>query len=457
MGYEEKLSGMQQFYNSGATRSYEFRKQQLTAFKKSVENNEEEIYKALYKDLKKSMEESWITENGFVLSDLKNALKHLKKWMKPKRVGTNLVNFPGSSHIYSEPLGLVLIIAPWNYPVNLLFTPLIGAIAAGNCVVLKSSEFAPASSAIMKKIVEETFDEKFVMFVEGEGAVVVPELMSALRFDHIFYTGSTAVGKKIYQAAAKDLIPVTLELGGKSPCIVESDADVKAAARRICFAKFTNSGQTCVAPDYVLAHDNIIEKLKVEMIKAIEDFFGKNTAESYDYGRIINGEQWHRLRQYVEDGEVLYGGKYEENNLFIEPTLLTNVSLQDKVMQEEIFGPVLPIFSFTKMEEAMAIIAPHKNPLALYLFTSDSQKEAKWLEAVPFGGGCVNNASVHLINEKLPFGGRGNSGIGHYHGRFSFDTFSHKKSVLKSGTWLDPDLKYPPYKGKLGLLKKMIG
>ncbi len=457
MDLVNKLEAQRKFFNTGVTKKYEFRKAQLEKLEAVVKKNEQQIFDALYTDLKKSPEECWITENGFFLSELNNALGKLKSWMAPTRVPTNLANLPSRSLLIPEPLGVVLIISPWNYPFQLLLTPLIGAIAAGNCVVLKSSEFAPATSELMKKMIQQTFDENYVLFTDGDGAAVISEMMDGFVFDHVFYTGSTAVGKIIYQNAAKNLVPVTLELGGKSPCVVEADADIKVAAKRIAFPKFSNAGQMCVAPDYVLVHSSQKAALLEALRNAVDGFFKADAAGSYDYGRIVNQKQFDRLCSYFKEGKIVYGGNSDRDKLFIEPTILVDVDLEAPIMQEEIFGPILPIIPFDSMEEALAIIQKNKNPLAFYLFTSDASKERAWLEAVAFGGGCVNNASVHLLNHNLPFGGRGASGLGNYHGRFSFDTFSHKKSVIKTPTWFDPSIKYPPYKGKLSIFKKLIG
>ena len=448
---------MRQYFNSGNTQTYQFRKEQLLQLKSSLIRHEQDLYNALYQDLKKSPEECWVTENGMVLSELNYTLKKLKSWMASDSVSTNLLNLPSSSKIMKEPLGVVLIIGPWNYPLQLLFNPLIGAIAAGNCVVLKPSEFAPATAAIMKKIIEETFAEEYILYVEGDGGKVIPEMMNDFTFDHVFYTGSTAVGKIIYKMAAEKLVPVTLELGGKSPCVVESDANIKVAARRIAMTKFSNCGQMCVAPDYVLVHESQQAALVSELKKCILDFFGDKPEESYSYGKIINEKQFNRIVQYLEQGSIAYGGRTNKELLFIEPTIIENIQLTASIMQEEIFGPVLPIISFNNKTAAMEIIRQHKNPLAFYVFTSSSEKEKDWLESVAFGGSCVNNASWHLTNHNLPFGGRGFSGTGSYHGKFSFDTFSHKKSVMKTPTWFDPSIKYPPFKGKLNLFKKVIG
>ena len=448
---------MRQYFDAGNTASYQFRKQQLLKLKDAVVHYEQQIFEALYKDLKKSPEECWVTENGMVLSEIKYALSNLAKWMKPERVSTNLLNLPSSSRIMKEPLGVVLIIAPWNYPFQLLFNPLVGAIAAGNCVVLKPSEFAPATAAVMKKIVQETFAAEYIFFVEGDGAEVIPGMMNNFTFDHVFYTGSTSVGKIIYKLAAEKLVPVTLELGGKSPCVVEADADIKVAAKRIAFTKFSNCGQMCIAPDYVLVHENVKDQLITELKHAIAQFFGSDAAASENYGKMINEKQFDRVAAYLAQGKPLHGGKTLRGELYIEPSIIELADTTTSIMQDEIFGPVLPIISFSKQEDALAIISKHKNPLAFYVFTSSSSKEKYWLQKVAFGGGCINNTGLHFTNHKLPFGGRGFSGTGSYHGRFSFDTFSHIKSVLKSPTWFDPAMKYPPFKGKLKLFKKVIG
>lgn len=447
---------MRQFFESGKTRSYAFRREQLIKLKNAVRKFEEPLHEALYADLKKSPEECWVTETGFLQAELSNAIKNLKRWMQPELVPTNLLNIPSSSRVMKEPLGVVLIIGPWNYPLMLLLTPLVGAIAAGNCAVIKGSEFAPATASVIRQMMEENFDKEYIFFQDGDGATEIPAMMNHFSFDHVFYTGSTAVGKIIYRMAAERLVPVTLELGGKSPCVVESDAHIKVAARRIVQTKFSNAGQMCVAPDYVLVHAGIKEKLVAALKEAIGRFYGEQPEESYNYGKIINEKQFSRLIAYLDQGTIVHGGRTDKQRLFIEPTILDNVPLDAPVMQDEIFGPVLPLISFQTSEEALAVIAKHKNPLAFYVFTSNVRTEKKWLEGVAFGGGCVNNASWHLTNHHLPFGGRGFSGTGHYHGRYSFETFSHKKAVMKTPAWFDPAIKYPPFKGKLKLFKWVI-
>ena len=417
MAYTNELLNLQNYFKTGETKSYAFRLKQLKKLKQSILKHEDDLYDALNKDLKKSKEETWVTETGMVLSELSAALKHLKNWMEPERVSTNLLNMPSSSRIIPEPLGVVLIIGPWNYPFQLVINPLIGAIAAGNCTVIKGSEFAPATGAVIKKIIEETFEANYILFVEGDGVTVVPAMLNNFTFDHIFYTGSTAVGKLIYKMAAENLTPVTLELGGKSPCVVEEDANIKIAAKRIAITKYSNCGQMCVAPDYVLVHKNKKDELVGALKKSIAAFYGEDSTTNYNYGKIINEKQFDRLTNYLQQGNILYGGKTNKTQLFIEP---------------------------------------NKNPLAFYVFTSSSSNEKFWINNVAFGGGCVNNASWHLTNHNLPFGGRGFSGTGNYHGKNSFDTFSHKKAVMKTPTWFDPSIKYPPFKGKLKIFKWII-
>lgn len=450
------LHNMRRYFESGITLPYAFRKEQLLALKRSIEAHEEEIYEALRSDLNKSKEEAFASENGLTLTDLNESLRHLKEWMTPELVSTALFNMPSRSYIRREPLGVVLIVAPWNYPFQLSFTPLIGALAAGNCAVLKPSEFAPATSEVIGRIIKKTFPPEYVMFVEGEGASVIPELMKAIRFDHIFYTGSTHVGKIMYQKAAEQLIPVTLELGGKSPAVIEKDANLSVSARRITLGKFMNAGQTCIAPDYVLVPEDKLQSFTAEMKKSIDQFYGKDVAASADYGRIINQKQFDRLSTYLHSGTVLSGGQTNREQLYIEPTLMTDISLDAPVMRDEIFGPILPLIPYSTREQAREIIARNPNPLAFYVFTDSKANATYWLDAVPAGGACVNNANLHYANLELPFGGRGNSGIGSYHGRQSFITFSHAKSVMKTPTWFDPDIKYPPYKGKLWLLKTLL-
>ncbi|MDB5223278.1 MAG: aldehyde dehydrogenase [Chitinophagaceae bacterium] len=450
------LVNLRSYYNSHATRSYTFRKKQLQTLKQTLLANEKEIEQALYADLKKNPEETYATETGLVLAEINVVLKNLGKWMTPKSVGTNLVNFPSSSKIYRDPLGVVLIIAPWNYPLQLLLMPLVGAIAGGNCVVLKPSEFSPATSALVKKLIQEIFPPEYIIAVTGDGAEVVPAMMRNFRFDHVFYTGSIPVGKSIYQMAAEKLVPVTLELGGKSPAIVTAESDITIAAKRIAFGKFLNAGQTCIAPDYVLVHNTVKEKFINNLREKIIQFYSDDAANNYNYGKIINEKRFDKLISYLSDGNIVTGGDHNREKLFIAPTVLKDVSADASIMQEEIFGPILPVIGYNNTEEAMEILQRNPTPLAFYLFTGDKNPEKEWIDKISFGGGCINNADWHFTNHHLPFGGVGSSGIGAYHGKFTFDTFTRAKSVMKTPTWFDPAFKYPPLKGKLKLFKWFI-
>ncbi|MDQ2718937.1 MAG: aldehyde dehydrogenase [Bacteroidota bacterium] len=448
---------LKEFYNSGSTLNYDFRRKQLLALENAIKKYEEEINAALYADLKKCKEEAWATETGLLLAEIKYAAKNLHRWMKPKKVSTGLMTFPSSAKVYHDPLGVILIIAPWNYPLQLLLVPLVGAIAAGNCAVLKPSEVAPETEKIIVKIIGETFHENYIKVVTGDGAEIVPEMINSFRFDHIFYTGSTNVGREVYKLAANRLVPVTLELGGKSPCIVEPDADLEVAAKRIVFGKFINAGQTCIAPDYILVHKSIKEKLLDSLSETVQKFYTSDPLSSYDYGKIINQKRFHTLISFLSEGKIFYGGKYNEASLYIEPTILDNITLGDAIMKEEIFGPILPVLSFETIDEAIVIVQQNENTLAFYLFTKNKRTEDEWVRRVSFGGGCINNTVFHFANMNMPFGGIGNSGVGSYHGKKTFEIFSHAKPVLKTATWLDLDLKYPTLQGKLGLMKKIIG
>ncbi|HEX5150716.1 MAG TPA: aldehyde dehydrogenase [Parafilimonas sp.] len=452
----DQLESMRNFFKTNAAKEYAFRKRQLLNLKRSILKYEEELYKCLYIDLKKNKEEVWVTEIGFVIAEINATLKNLHDWMRRKKTGTNLLNLPSAGFLQPEPLGVVLIVAPWNYPFQLLFTPLVGAIAAGNCIVLKASEFAPATSDVMKHIIEDAFSREYIFYAEGEGVAVIPPMMEHFKFDHVFYTGSTATGRMIYKMAAENLVPVTLELGGKSPCIVESDANITVAARRIAMTKFSNAGQMCVAPDYLLVHASVKEAFINQLTATIEKFFTTDAANNYNYGKIINERQFDRLVKYLGEGRIIYGGKTDREKLFIAPTIIDSISVEDDIMKEEIFGPILPVISFNTADEAQSIIEKNPEPLALYVYTASREKENYWLDNIAFGGGCINNSAWHLTNYYLPFGGRGNSGIGRYHGKYSFETFSHYKAIMKTPSWFDPALRYPPFKGKLNIFKKIV-
>jgi aldehyde dehydrogenase (NAD+) len=452
-GMLERIRG---YYKSGSTRSYEFRVQQLKKLKSAVQQFEKEIQDALYTDLKKSPEEAYASETGLVIAEINFLIKHLRKLMQPENVPTDLVNLPSQSTIHYEPLGVVLIIAPFNYPFQLLLKPLTGAIAAGNCAVLKPSELTPATTAVVKKLILSTFPGEYIALVEGDGAQVVPAMLHAFRFDHIFYTGSTTVGSILYKEAAAQLVPVTLELGGKSPCVVEADADLKVAARRVAIGKFTNTGQTCIAPDFVLVHQNVKQQFIEHLVTAIEQMYSTDPLSSYDYGRIINEKQFDRLTGYLQHGKIIYGGKHDRSALFIAPTLIEQADEESLIMKDEIFGPLLPIITFQDRNEAMEIVERHPDPLSFYLFTGSRKTEEAWISRIRFGNGCINNTVWHFTNPHLPFGGVGRSGLGSYHGKYSFYTFTRAKSIMKTPTWFDPAIKYPPLKGKLKLFKWVI-
>lgn len=443
------LPAMRRYFQSGAVMPYTQRRQQLLLLRESLLKHEQDIAAALYTDLKKSREESYGTETGLVVAEVNTALKNLRQWMRPKRASTNLVNLPSSSRIYRDPLGVVLIIAPWNYPLQLALVPLIGAIAGGNCTVIKPSEHAPATAALLEKMLSEIFPPEYIRVVQGDGAEVVKGLMQSFRWDHVFFTGSIPVGRAVYQMAANQLTPVTLELGGKSPVIVEKDADVRTAARRIVLGKFLNAGQTCIAPDYLLVHSDIKDKLVGAIRDVIRSFYGDNPEESHDYARIIHEKRFDTLVSYLSQGRIVAGGRADRKLLFIEPTLMEDVAFESPLMQEEIFGPILPVFSFSTMEEALAIVRHQPDPLAFYLFTKDADRTSAWMERYSFGGGCINNTVWHFANHHLPFGGVGYSGMGAYHGKYSFETFTHAKAVMQTPGWIDPAIKYPPYRGKL--------
>ena len=447
---------VQHFFEQEIDRSYESRIARLRALQRVLQNREAAIYQALNTDLRKSREECWVTETGMVLSEIRTAIRHLRSWMRPQRKSTNLLNLPSGSRVVAEPLGTVLIIAPWNYPVQLALNPLVAALAAGNKVLLKPSEHAPASEKIILEILKEAFQPEVVLGIEGPGHEVIPPLLQEFRFDHIFYTGSTEVGRIIYQLAAPKLVPVTLELGGKSPCVVEPDANLQVAARRIVIARFSNAGQMCVAPDYLLVHESVRDQLVDEIKATIQRFFGNDPQQHADYGRIINRRQFDRICHYLREGTVVCGGVTDSDDLYIAPTLLADIHEGAAVLKEEIFGPVLPVLTWKNREEARQIIARNPNPLAFYVFTESASAEQYWLQQVPFGGGCVNNCAWHLTNHHLPFGGRGESGTGAYHGRYGFERFSHLKAVMKTPAWFDPSIKYPPFAGKLRLFKWVI-
>lgn len=431
-----------------------YRQQSLIKLLNCVQQYEQEIINALYDDFKKPAFEALTTETGYIRAELNQTIKTIHSWAKPQLVLPSLINFPSTDYIYKEPYGKVLIISPWNYPYQLALCPLIAAVAAGNQVVLKPSELTPNTAKIIAKIINETFDKNHVECIEG-GVEVTTSLL-AKRWDYIFFTGSVAVGKIVAKAAAENLTPVTLELGGKNPCIIDATANLKLSAKRIVWGKFINAGQTCIAPDYILVSEKIktafVELLKKEITIA----YGENPEISSDFPRIINEKNWKRQLALLENQTILFGGKTNSADFYIAPTLVDEPSLDSLVMKDEIFGPILPILSFKNENDLEAIISTYEKPLSLYVFTENNTFAKKIIQKYSFGGGCINDTVIHFSNKRLPFGGVGQSGMGAYHGKLSFNIFSHQKSVLKKANWIDLPLRYAPYKGKLNLIKTVL-
>ncbi|WP_027419634.1 aldehyde dehydrogenase [Crocinitomix catalasitica] len=441
-----------QFFATHQTKDIPFRLKQLQKLKKVILQNKEEIEKALWQDLHKSSEEAYITETSIVLGEIDYHIKHLKKWARPERVSTPLQLMPSKSRIISEPLGVVLIVAPWNYPFQLLMNPLVGAISAGCCSILKPSPDTPTIAKLMEKMIAENFDEQYVSLVQG-GRDTNTRLF-AQHFDIMFFTGSPTVGKVVMKAAAEFLTPVILELGGKSPCIVDADANLEVAAKRIVWGKLINAGQTCIAPDYLFAHSSIKDQLIQEIKKQIVLMYGENIKESRFYPRIVNDRAFERLIGLLHEGEIVLGGEFDAEERFITPTIIDHVSPHFKVMQGEIFGPILPVMTFDKIEEPINYINSHEKPLAFYYFgKNDNAKNV--LYKTTSGGACVNDTLMHIGNHKLPFGGVGNSGMGKYHGKGSFSAFSNQRGVVITPTWIDLPLKYVPFK-YFKLLNKIL-
>ncbi len=453
MDFQNILKEQREFFNSQKTKNLSFRKMYLEKLRDVILKNEELLYEAISKDFGKSKFETYAVEISFVLKDIDYFLKNLKSLSRPKRVGTNIANQFGSSKIHPEPLGCTLVIGAWNYPYQLSLSPMVAALAAGNTCILKPSEIAENTMKAMSKIINENFPKEYLHVIEG-GIEETTEILK-LKFDKIFFTGSTKVGKIVYEAAAKNLTPVILELGGKSPVIVTSEANFEVAAKRIVWGKFLNAGQTCVAPDYIL----VDEKVKDSFLDSLKSYIQKFNyqPDSEHYTRIINDRNFDRLIKLIDQEKVFFGGKYDAAKRFIEPTIMNNVTWDDAVMQEEIFGPILPVLTFKNFNEALLQIGAHEKPLSAYLFTNDSEEKENFISKISFGGGCINDVAMHLSNDSLPFGGVGNSGMGNYHGKFGFEAFSHQKSILDRATWGEPDLKYPPYtEKKLNWIKKLL-
>ncbi|HHW5103805.1 TPA: aldehyde dehydrogenase [Staphylococcus aureus] len=450
---EQKFYDSKAFFNTQQTKDISFRKEQLKKLSKAIKSYESDILEALYTDLGKNKVEAYATEIGITLKSIKNARKELKNWTKTKNVDTPLYLFPTKSYIKKEPYGTVLIIAPFNYPFQLVFEPLIGAIAAGNTAIIKPSELTPNVARVIKRLINETFDANYIGVIEG--GIEETQTLIHLPFDYVFFTGSENVGKIVYQAASENLVPVTLEMGGKSPVIVDETANIKVASERICFGKFTNAGQTCVAPDYILVHESVKDDLITALSKTLREFYGQNIQQSPDYGRIVNLKHYHRLTSLLNSAQmnIVFGGHSDEDERYIEPTLLDHVTNDSAIMQEEIFGPILPILTYQSLDEAIAFIHQRPKPLSLYLFSEDENATQRVINELSFGGGAINDTLMHLANPKLPFGGVGASGMGRYHGKYSFDTFTHEKSYIFKSTRLESGVHLPPYKGKFKYIK----
>lgn len=452
--FNDLIQKQKVFFRTGKTKEIQYRIDTLKRLKTLIQSNENKIYKALKDDLGKCEFESYATEIGLTLNEISEAIKNIHKWAKPRKVKRRIVNFPDKNFVYPQPYGVCLVIGPWNYPLQLTLAPVIAAILAGNCVIIKPSELAPSTSNILSQIISGGFPSEYLAIVEG--GIKESQALLQESFDFIFFTGGSKIGRIVMEAAAKNLTPVVLELGGKSPAIVDLDANLEIAAKRIIWGKFLNAGQTCVAPDYLLVNSKISDKVIDAMIRTIRQFYGDDPYLSPDYSRIINEKHFDRLMGLMSGVKILTGGKTDRNNKYIAPTIITEVDWDDPIMQEEIFGPILPVLEYDDLNDVLDKIASRPKPLALYYFSSDNKKQKKVIDAVEFGGGCINDSIMHLLNQDLPFGGIGESGMGSYHGRAGFVTFSHHKSILKKSTWIDMALRYPPYSGKLKWMKKIL-
>lgn len=449
------VNSQRDFFSLQKSKEIEFRIGCLKKLKQSILKNETLIADALFKDFKRSQFESYATETGTIIEEINLAVKNLSKWAKPIKVKTPLVFFSSESEVDYEPYGVVLIIGAWNYPFALSLAPLIGAISAGNCAIVKPSEISPNSSKVITKIINESFEPCHVLAIEG-GVETATKLLNE-RFDYIFFTGGVGVGKIVAKAAAKNLTPITLELGGKSPCIIDDTVSLKTASKRIIWSKFINAGQTCVAPDYLLVKKDIKQEVIKCLIETINEFYGESPRLSPDYCRIVNKAHFERLEGFLASENIIFGGKKNKKDFYISPTIIDNVKWGDEIMKEEIFGPILPIIEYVNLDEAIEMINKKEKSLAVYLFSNNELIQNRIINETSSGGICLNATILHTSNMYLPFGGVGNSGIGNYHGKFSFETFSHKKAVMKKSFWPELDVSYPPYKNKLSLLKKIWG
>lgn len=444
----------QAFFDSGVTRELEFRLKALKDLRRLITENEKDLYNAFSQDLGKPPFESYASENGFVLQELNLVIRNLKRWARPRRAYTPMAHWPARSFYRSEPYGRVLIISPWNYPFQLLFMPLVGAVAAGNCVLAKPSRHARHTFLAMRKIINDHFDPGYVHIIEGGSEV--NEYLLEEAFDYIFFTGSTWIGKKVMESAARNLTPVSLELGGKSPVIVEPDSDPRIAARRIMWGKLLNAGQSCVAPDYILVHRDLSHALVAEMQAYLKTVYGDNVRKSPDYARIIDEKNTLRLKGLLDGAEILHGGSVDAGQKYVEPTIVRIREPEHPLMQEEVFGPILPLVEYHDLDDAISIINNKPRPLSLYVFTRSRKTCSRILQHTMSGTGCINETVVHFINPYLPFGGVGMSGMGRYHGKYSYQTFTYKRSFLKKATWADIPLRYPPYKGKMKLIRFFV-
>lgn len=449
------LAAQRAFFATQATKSLDFRLDALGRLERAILTHESRIYEALHADFRKSTFEGYGTEVGLVLSEIRLHRKKLRRWARPEKVGSGLVNLPASSRILREPYGVALILAPWNYPFQLLMNPLVGAISAGNCAMVKPADYTTHTSALMAELIAATFPEEHVTAFTG-GRDVNQALLEE-RFDYIFFTGSPALGRVVMEKAARHLTPVSLELGGKSPCIVDADANLKVAARRIAWGKFLNAGQTCVAPDYLLVHSSVKAPLVGLIKESIRSMYGEDPSQSPDFPRIINTKQMDHLQRLMASGTVLCGGVVKESERYIAPTLIESVGPEDPIMQEEIFGPLLPVLTFESTDEAIAFVNARPKPLALYYFSENREQQQRMLAYTSSGGGCINETVMHTANHHMPFGGVGTSGMGGYHGWYSYDAFSHRRGILTKPTWIDLPLRYAPYAGKLGIVKWLLG
>lgn len=451
------VAAQRQFFETGVTKDLKYRVAQLQVLAQAIEKHDQRILDALKADLHKPAIEAYGSEVLVTLAEIKYTLKHLKTWVKPQKVPTPLSQFPATSYVYTEPVGVVLVISPWNYPFQLAIAPIVGAIAAGNCAIIKPSEYAPHTAALLSEIISKNFDPQFLTVIEGE--VSTSQALLAEKFDHIFFTGGTAVGKIIMAAAAPHLTPVTLELGGKSPAIIDLECDLDIAIKRIVWGKFYNAGQTCIAPDYLLVPQSTQPLVLTKIKNCLLAFYGEQVQQSPDYARVINHRQFDRLIGLLSDldeSQILLGGRTDRPSLYIEPTVVGINSLDLKIMEEEIFGPILPILTYENLDQAITLVKSKPRPLALYFFSTNKPNQDRIIKEISFGGGCINDTIMHLSTPELPFGGIGDSGMGNYHGKASFDTFSHRKSILKKSFLFDLKWRYPPYKISFELMKKLV-